>query len=97
MSTTQIPPRTGPELDEARPIAAETAVPDAPPPEWETPPDSPGPINGLTVGLGVLILLVTAFIIGAGVTGSVWLLVIGFVALVAALAVLLGELMHFIT
>ncbi len=98
MSTTQIPPAPTPETPEASPTVTRVeAAPAAPPPSWETPPDSPGPITGLTIGLGILVLVVVAFIIASGITGAVWLLVIGMVALVAALALLIGELMRFIT
>ncbi len=108
MSITQIPPAEAPEVEaEAEAPQAEAldtssatirveATPAAPPQAWEAPPDSPGPFIGLTVGLGILILLVVAFIVASGITGAVWLLVIGMVALVAALGLLLGELMRFI-
>ncbi len=95
---TQIPPIDAPpsavadsEPDGAVVVALRPAVDVAP--EEATPNAA---LTPLVLGLGVLVLIVVALIITAGVTGSIAVLVVGLVGLVVALALLIMVTLRFV-
>ena len=55
-----------------------------------------GPVTSLYIGMCALILLVVACIVAAGITGAVWVLVIGVAVLFVTLGLMLVGLMRFI-